>query len=142
MDVQLTDFDGALAPEDYAREPQTNEIFELQEVATGYFIGQPALQIGMYENPIVGPTEVTAWESLPVAGMGDCPVTATKGNLQTAAPGSDGDSGGPVLLEYNGTWRLAATNIGGDQFGDLHQWIGYVDATVPEITVCTSTSPC
>ena len=115
------------------------------DLAGGVFATQPTYAIGHGSNATrtVG-GEIVAWDTWPVAAdpLGECPLRNVAGLTFTPAM-TGGDSGGPMVVYYEGDWFLVTTTVStypstGESLGAP---IGWYTSNLPAGSyVCTASS--
>ena len=116
-DVEFTDFQYAPTPLNTAHDHYHGSTWTMH-VGTGFYIGQLTRKIGMYENGNTGSNTgtVLAYGTASAPAGGPCPAKNFTA-LAVSNTGAGGDSGGPVLLLYNGAYYLAGITTAGGPSG-------------------------
>jgi hypothetical protein len=106
-DYQLQDFQYAPSPYNSAHAAPTYYVMYL---AGGTYATQPVLKIGITSGNVSG--QVVTYENHYFAAGGDC-AASTNYTLKTSTTAAPGDSGGPILVLYNGYYYLRGITTGG-----------------------------
>lgn len=120
----------------------------IQGVAGGWYAGQPAIMSGRVSGVDWGNIQFTGspWGNYglpPGPSADDCSATgiSTTGIRVENIAADPGDSGGPILLYYNGSFYLAAitsTNTSTTVFGP---WVPYLPVPTGA-HICVAVNPC
>ncbi|MGH3906859.1 MAG: hypothetical protein ACRDTE_22155 [Pseudonocardiaceae bacterium] len=117
-------------------------------IAGGYYVGQPTLKMGLFNNGANGSNTgaVTGFTSVTVGANPECP-SGTMTGLEYNNLSAAGDSGGPIFLSYAGSWFLGATHVAaengapgapGRRWGQWVPWIPLPSG----FWICTVSNPC
>jgi hypothetical protein len=117
---------------------------QIYEVAGGYYQGQNVVRVGKFTSAY---GQIGNKEPLTIGGTPDCSpggnYTVSGFKLYNLGGGAvqGGDSGGPMMLVYNGLYFLAGTTSG-QQIPGNHQGIVSWRSIPPGWTACTQQTPC
>ncbi len=117
-------------------------------IAAGWYSGQPSVKIGLWGNATQTTVSVvfTAVANFNMPAGGDCGGGVIGYALLTYNGGMLGDSGGPILLEYNGKYLAATIHSAGSTNPNRSYgtWLANFNPGnwAPSGHWCTKVNPC